>query len=173
LRSTGARLQCGFVFQLSVPRPVSSTLGFLEKNMADDLHKRIKELTDPLSKINAAFATPVMPEISRISDSMTNPARWTHKRLGEYVKDFESNLDDDHEIGARLVSFGNTVVFHIEDIGYYGPDIITFHGFNENGERVQLIQNISQLSVLLVAVKKMSDKPRRIGFLWEDNDEKT
>jgi len=140
--------------------------------MTDDLHKMLG-LTDSLSKINATFATPVMPEISRITDQMTNPARWTHKRLGEYVKDFESKLDDKHEIGARLVSFGNTVVFHIENIGYYGPDIITFHGINENGERVQLIQNISQLSVLLVAVKKMGENPRRIGFLWKDDDEQT
>lgn len=140
--------------------------------MNKDLLRKIKEISDPLSKINVAMAVPVRPEIPRILESVSNPAKWTHKRLGEYVKDFESKLDDEHEIGARLVSFGNAVVFHIEDIGYYGPDIITFHGFNEKKERVQLIQNISQLSVLLVAVKNMGDKPRRIGFLWKDDDEK-
>lgn len=105
------------------------------------------------------FATPIhMPE------STSNPARWTYTRLAEYIQDFESHLDEDHEIGARLVSFGSTVIFHIQTIGYYGPDIITFDGVNDDGEVVKLIQNISQLSVLLVAMKKLHEKPRRIGF---------
>ena len=32
-----------------------------------------------------------------------NPAEWAHERLGKYIKEFEAELDDDHEIGARLV----------------------------------------------------------------------
>ncbi|MEI7817972.1 MAG: DUF6173 family protein, partial [Desulfuromonadales bacterium] len=104
--------------------------------------------------------------------SATNPAKWTHKRLATYIQDFESNLDNEHEIGARLVSFGSAITFHIQDIGYYGPDIITFDGLNDAGETVKLIQNISQLSVLLVAMKKLEEKPRRIGFkLTEEGDE--
>ncbi len=33
--------------------------------------------------------------------------------------------------------------------------------------KVQLIQHISQLSVLLIAVAKQQPKARRIGFLWD------
>jgi hypothetical protein len=58
------------------------------------------------------------------SQTELNPARWTHQRLGEYIQAFEAKLDQDHEIGARLVSFGQALVFHIEYVGYYGPDII-------------------------------------------------
>jgi len=68
----------------------------------------------------------------------------------------------------HLVSFGQTISFHVQNIGYYGPDIITFYGTNENGEKLQLIQNLSQLSFLLIAVKKLQDKPKRIGFIWDD-----
>jgi hypothetical protein len=81
-----------------------------------------------------------------------------------YIKDFEAELDDDHEIGAKLVSFGQNVTFHIEDRGYHGPDTITFYGSTETMEKVQLIQYMSQLSVLLIAVKKQHAKARRIGF---------
>ncbi|MGB8343583.1 MAG: DUF6173 family protein [Ktedonobacteraceae bacterium] len=102
-----------------------------------------------------------------------NPAAWTYERLGKYIKDFEAELDSDHEIGARFVSFGQTVIFHIESVGYYGPDIITFHGRNDAMEKVQLIQHVSQLSVLLVAMKKQQEKPRRIGFLWEKEEPKS
>ncbi len=40
-------------------------------------------------------------------------------------------------------------------------------------ERVQLIQHLSQLSFLLVAVKKQEDKPRRIGFIFDKKAEDT
>jgi hypothetical protein len=126
----------------------------------------MKEFSDPLAGLQKSLASIVPPSVAlhRRSDSELNPAKWTYSRLGEYIKLFEDELDNDHEIGARLVSFGQTVVFHIESLGYYGPDIITFHGTNESGEKVQLIQNVSQLSVLLVAVKKQQEKPRRIDF---------
>ena len=99
-----------------------------------------------------------------------NPAKWTFERLATYVKQFESRLDEEHEIGARLVSFGDKLTFHIEDMGYYGPDMIVFYGKNDNGEPVQLIQHVTQLSVLLVAVKKQQPRPRRIGFILDDKD---
>jgi hypothetical protein len=100
-----------------------------------------------------------MPHISKL-----NPAKWTYDRLSEYINKFESRLNETQEIGARLVSFGPAIVLNIDDLGYHGPDIIWFDGTNEQGERVRLIQNVSQLSVMLVAVKKQHDKPRRIGF---------
>jgi hypothetical protein len=99
--------------------------------------------------------------------SQTNPAEWMYQRLVTYIKDFEAELDPDHEIGARLVSFGQSVTFHIDDIGFHGPDIITFYGVNEAKENVQLIQHISQLSVLLVSIKKQGTEARRIGFVLE------
>jgi hypothetical protein len=100
-----------------------------------------------------------------------NPARWTYERLGEYIQDFEADLDDGHEIGARLVSFGSVVTFHVDDVGYFGPDIISVCGKDDNGQSVQLIQNVAQLSVLLVAMKKRQEKPRRIGFIWDKEEE--
>jgi hypothetical protein len=92
-------------------------------------------------------------------------AEWTYERLGSYIRDFENELDQDHEVGARLVSFGQAILFHIESLGYYGPDIISFKGVTEKGEKVKLIQNVSQLSVLLIAMPKRGEQPKRIGFL--------
>jgi|SRR5665213_2495886 len=113
-------------------------------------------------KINADLLKSLEPPLSKI-----NPAEWSYKKLMKHFKTFEDGLDNDHEIGARLVSFGQAVTFHIESMGYDGPNIISFYGISENGESVQLIQHVSQLSVLLVALKKLKDKPRRIGFLSE------
>lgn len=103
-------------------------------------------------------------DYSKILPLMKSSAQQAYENLVEYINEFEKNLDEEHEIGARLVSFGNSVSFHMQNIGYYGPDIITFYGVNSNSEKVQLVQHVSQLNVLLVAMKKIGEKPIRIGF---------
>ena len=131
--------------------------------------------SEPINQLQIPAKRPTTEELKDVlksSDSQANPAKWTYERLGTYIMDFEASLDEEHEIGARLVSFGQAITFHIQDIGYYGPDIINFNGIDSEGQKVQLIQHISQLSVLLVAMKKFkeNEKARRIGFI-RDNDE--
>jgi uncharacterized protein DUF6173 len=129
-----------------------------------DIYRSAMELGAILSKADPAALAPGIVGSPFVAQKV-NPAESTCKRLSAFIMEFEAKLDQDHEIGARLVSFGSAVEFHIEDIGYRGFDIITFTGINKAGERVQLIQNISQLSVLLIAMKKAGEKPRRIGFV--------
>jgi hypothetical protein len=93
-----------------------------------------------------------------------SPAEWTYERLGKLFKDFEDGLDNEHEVGLRLVSFGNTSVYRILDIGFWGPDIIIFHCLDNDGNAADLIQNVAQLNVLLLGLPKLEEKPRRIGF---------
>lgn len=102
------------------------------------------------------------------------PAELMYERLGKYISNFEKNLNDEQEIGARLVSFGQTVTFHIQKIGHSGSDLIDFDGITDDGgNRVKLIQHISQLSVLLIAMNKTSAEPVRLtkpngmGFIWD------
>lgn len=128
---------------------------------------------DHFYRLQEKQATGIATVVSQnaLEDAIIKPkssAQWTYERLANYIQKFEANLDEDHEIGARLVSFGSDITFHVDNIGYHGPDIITFFGKNDLGEDVQLIQNISQLSVLLVAMKKVGEKPKRIGFKFED-----
>jgi hypothetical protein len=106
--------------------------------------------------INAGILTPHL--------SQANPAKWTHRQFVECIYDFEKSLDDDHEVGARLISFASEVTFYIQDVRYYDPQMISFSGSKENGEKLQLIQHVSQLSVCLVSMEKRRDEPVRIGF---------
>ena len=109
-----------------------------------------------------------------VPPSVVNPAEWMHERIVRSINEFEEKLDQDHEIGARLVNFGSNTTFHIEDVGYWGPDIIVFHGKGHDGNSVKLLQHISQLSVLLVALEKPQEqaKPNRIGFKLMESVEK-
>lgn len=95
---------------------------------------------------------------------ITDPVISAFKGLKKYIQDFEDGLDADHEVGARLVSFGNEVRFHVEKVGYMEPTLVTFIGVSDAGDRVQLVQHVSQISVLLIALKRREEKPYRVGF---------
>lgn len=88
-----------------------------------------------------------------------------YELLCEYIKDFQENLDEDHEVCAQLASFGQSILMQVTDLGYANPSLITFNGY-VNGQYCELIQHISQLNFLLMSCPKAEpDKPpRRIGF---------
>ena len=94
-----------------------------------------------------------------------SPAEWAHDRLVLYIRQFESQLDGQQEIAMGFAS-DESGVLRIEGLGFFDPDIITFYGRDEDGAKTQLIQHVSQLSVTLRAVPKITpaDPPRRIGF---------
>ncbi len=100
-----------------------------------------------------------------------NLASEFYSRLVSKINEFNKSLDDQHEVGARLVSFGQSITFHIEDLGYWNPSLIMFHGHTEDGDPVELIQHVSQISILLISMKRKDPKePKKpIGFgTWEE-----
>jgi hypothetical protein len=125
-------------------------------------------MADPKPVSTAEIARQSQPP-ARAPAPPSSPAESVFRRLVMYIRDFEAQLDPNQEIGGRMVSFGPMLQFHILDIGYWGPDIITFDGLDEGGHHVKLIQNISQLNVLLVAMpqRKPQEEAHRIGFLLE------
>lgn len=107
----------------------------------------------------------------------TNPlfASESHDVLLKVIKDFEDDLDNEHEVGIRLVTFGNNTVFHVDYIGYYNPTLVVFYGTLDDGTSVQLVQHVSQLNILLVAAKRLDpSKPKkRIGFSQEESEDES
>ena len=89
-----------------------------------------------------------------------------YQRIVALINTFESELPDTMQAGGRLVSAGD-ITFSIQDIGYWDPNMIVFYGELSDGSAVELVQHLSQLNLLLVAVPRQDDiqKPRRvIGF---------
>jgi hypothetical protein len=117
------------------------------------------DMVMPLSASTAALATQSKHEL--------NPASWMYERIVKSIVDFESKLSNDEEIGGRLIAAPGEGYFHIDDVGYWGPDMIIFYGTNQHGRKLELLQHYSQLSVLLTALPKEKDEPRRIGFILE------
>jgi hypothetical protein len=94
-----------------------------------------------------------------------SPAQWAYERLILYIKNFEDRLDDTHEVAMGFAG-SETGVMRIEGIGYFAPDIVTFYGRDEEENRTQLIQHVTQLNVMLRAMPRAPEieEPRRIGF---------
>ncbi len=115
-------------------------------------------MSDDFAKISAPDI--VIPKLS----TPQPPAIWAYERIANQINDFEKDLSDEEEIGLRLVATPDASVMHIVDIGYWGPDMLIYHGENEHGKPMQLLQHYTQMSILLTAVPKAEEKARRIGF---------
>ena len=90
-----------------------------------------------------------------------SPARWAYKRLIMYIQNFEKTLDNTQEFAGD-----SSGVIKSEGMGYYDPDIVTFYGLDPSGTKTQLVQHVTQLSVMLRALPKdvEAEEPNRIGF---------
>jgi Family of unknown function (DUF6173) len=99
-----------------------------------------------------------------------NLASEFYRKLVWSINQFNGELDQEHDIGVRLVSFGQTMVFHLKGMGYSNPSLIHFLGTTEDGNPVKLIQHVSQISVLLMAMKRADpSKPKEpLGFHTEE-----
>lgn len=100
-----------------------------------------------------------------------NHADWKYEKLMEEIEAFQSNLSDEYDVCAQLAAFGTSILMYVTDIGYQNPDILYFYG-SVNGNEAQLIQHMSQLNFLLMAIKKEEPDrpPRRIGFFTDDEE---
>lgn len=92
-------------------------------------------------------------------------AKSIRNRIISQINEFEADLPDNMQAGGRFVNFGDKT-FAIDDVGYYNPNIIIFFATDRDGSEIRVLQHITQLNVLLVAVpRNNSSQPRRrIGF---------
>jgi len=106
-----------------------------------------------------------LPSSIKSTTTEKSPARWAYERVILYIQNFENQLDADQEVAMGLAG-GDTGVIRIEGLGYFDPDIITFYGTNDNGAKTQLVQHVTQLNVMLMALPKLTEQPEpnRIGF---------
>ncbi|NMC74958.1 MAG: hypothetical protein GYA56_11490 [Geobacteraceae bacterium] len=95
-----------------------------------------------------------------------NPFRGTCKAIKSSIEQFEASLDAEHEIAISLASFGSSIEFRADEIRISPSNLITFHGVTDSGERVHLVQHVSQVSLLLKAVRKVNETPTRVVFQY-------
>lgn len=86
------------------------------------------------------------------------------ERLGEEIASFEAGLSNEEEVGGVIIGAPGKNTFHIVRFYKLNMDILVFEGVNEHGKPQRLVQHVTQLSILLTALPKINDAPRRVGF---------
>lgn len=123
---------------------------------------RFNDMISLANPINSVMATLRTPEIQQIS--VKGPAEVQFEIIKEYVTDFQSSLDKEHDVGLLLTNFGQAILMEVTQIGFEGNFLMVFHGF-VNGREATLIQNVNQLNFMLTTVERNPEKPKReIGF---------
>lgn len=133
-----------------------------EAHEADAMPRKIDVHTDTTSP----SASGSLPDaVTQKPLKQKSPAEWAYERIILYIQNFEQQLDNEHEVAMGFAG-GDAGILRIEGMGYFDPDIVTFYGTDPEGARTQLIQHVTQLSVILRALPKEveQDQPRRIGF---------
>jgi hypothetical protein len=138
----------------------------LEQILRTSTSSAFDAFVGPKAQAISAFDAPSAAPV-RIDDHELNPAKWAYERIVKQIDEFEKELSDEEEIGGRLISAPGEGAFHIEDVSYWGPDKLIFSGKNQHGKPVRLLQHNSQFNILLTALPKDKDEPRRIGFMLE------
>ncbi|MDR2519483.1 MAG: DUF6173 family protein [Eubacteriaceae bacterium] len=89
-----------------------------------------------------------------------------YQQIVKEINAFNEKLDDEHEVGLQLVSFGETVRFNIESIGFQNPYLIEFYGHLNDRSPIQLVQHVSQINFVLIKLPRENpDLPKKtIGF---------
>ena len=128
---------------------------------------------DALPRVHEVHADPDscaglngVPDAMAGSIKAKSPAQWAYERLILYIQNFEQQLDAKQEVAIAFTG-GEAGVLRIEGMGYFDPDIVTFYGSDAAGIKTQLIQHVSQLSVMLRALPKATAEEMpasRIGF---------
>ena len=104
------------------------------------------------------------PLPARMKDpAQKSPAAWAYERLILYIQKFEEGLDPTQEVGMGFAG-SDAGTLHIQGMGFFAPDLITFYGLDQSGSKTQLVQHVSQLNVMLKAAPKLNEEPNRIGF---------
>lgn len=124
------------------------------------LPRRVEAYTD-----DAHAGCPPDSSVTAAPVQEKSPAEWAYERLILYIRDFEEQLDSEHEVAMGMTGT-DAGLLRIEGMGFFDPDIITFYGSDPIGIRTQLVQHVTQLNVMLRALPKQVEEaaPRRIGF---------
>lgn len=140
------------------------------------LNSLAKSLEDSIPKIKMpeipTFSIPEIPTLSAIDPALfeivdPSQAETQFKIIMDTIKQFEVRIDDEHEVAIKVTMLGGTNMFSISEIDFFEPSTIHYKGW-VNGQPAELLQHVSQMNFLLLAVPKaVPEKPKAaIGFRY-------
>src|SRR6266404_2873434 len=105
------------------------------KRLADLVPRDVVPVPSDFSAMLKEFAAPPRAVLGALSTMprIPSPAEAAFQTLVEQIKEFEGELDDQHEAVIWMVSFGQRLVMSVDRILLRGPALIVFCGRTEDG----------------------------------------
>lgn len=97
------------------------------------------------------------------ADSGQALGRQAFEAFSGQVRQLEAMLGRDSEIGLMIPGAGSSVRIHLRNFALIGQELICFLGVDTEKRNVRLMQNTSQLSVMILEVPKLGDIAFRIN----------
>ena len=106
------------------------------------------------------------PQLEAIRE---NSAEEYVRRLVVIMNEYNAGLEHTHQVALILVHFGQSITINVTNIGYWNPGLIIYYGTSTDGNPIELVQHISQVSCLLTSVPREDpSKPKQlIGFITD------
>jgi hypothetical protein len=77
------------------------------------------------------------------------------------VRKFEAQLNADQELGIVI---SGAAPIHVVSIAALGANLVAFYGKAAHGGPAVLLQHVTQTNVVLLALPKLGEEARRVGF---------
>lgn len=108
-------------------------------------------------------------EVNASKIQVGSTAEQVAMHLYNEVQRYQANLPDDQDVAMMLTQFNESVQVLVKGIGYSGYNLVCFHGEDNNGKPLELIQHVQQLNFLLTVVSKPEPETpkRQIGFVGQ------
>ncbi len=115
----------------------------------------------------ATSVTPPAVQAATTTSTEGNRASAFATHIFNKIQAYAATLDEAHEVGLRLMSAGQPITFHFEGMGYADPSLISFTGATDAGEPLEVIQHVSQISMLLTTVPRLHPERPKGEFRME------
>ena len=114
--------------------------------------------------------------VQTMKDAESRNSRAADQRAGRFdaeqtcgyllrkAREFQKSLNESEELGLQLANFGIAQSIHVRGIGFRNPHFIEFTGVDSANCEVTLVQHLSQLSFLFIALKPIAEVAYRVGF---------
>lgn len=108
-------------------------------------------------------------EVNASKIQVGSTAEQVAMHLYNEVQRYQASLPDDQDVAMMLTQFNESVQVLVKGIGYSGYNLVCFHGEDNNGKPLELIQHVQQLNFLLTVVSKPEPETpkRQIGFVGQ------
>lgn len=128
------------MFEINIPNPITPDI---ERQLKENYQN--KQLQNEIAK--------------------TNNAEYIAKIIGQKIVNFQSSLSDNEDVALQIIQFNNSIILYVTGVFHLGTGLVVFQGVDSNKNPCEIVQHISQISILMAVVSKAPEVPRRkIGF---------